>query len=109
MNVITVLLLEFSTATGSTQSWITDCTRVAGDIKAKSADSSRFSEQYREARGLLEKVQEGESRLKEIGTIVRKLEHEIGLLYDESPLGTPRTLNSDDVNQTFGQVQVWFL
>ncbi|PIC54076.1 hypothetical protein B9Z55_003484 [Caenorhabditis nigoni] len=83
LNILSSLLIEFSSLTSSMQSWMTDRTRLAGDIRHRSGDPSRIDEARIEAKSLLEEVDREESRLKQIGASVLKIEQEIAAMYDD--------------------------
>eukprot|EP00081_Caenorhabditis_elegans_P000597 NP_001021859.1 Uncharacterized protein CELE_ZK1151.1 [Caenorhabditis elegans] len=83
LNILSALLIEFSSVTSSMQSWMTDRTRLAGDIRHKSGDPMRIDEARFEAKSLMDEVIREESRLKTIGASVLKIEQEISAMRDD--------------------------
>ncbi|CAJ0925674.1 unnamed protein product, partial [Mesorhabditis belari] len=105
LHAITQLLIEFSTHSSSMQSWITDATRRAGDIKASSADPSNIVEQRAKAKQLQDEVAGGEPRLKQIGSIVTRIEAEIAAMHESVPQVQLGGVNGDEVKKTFYRVE----
>lgn len=91
------------------QSWMTDRTRAAGDVRHKSGDPMRIDEARREANALKEEVEREESRLKTIGASVVRIEQEIGSMFDEMRAGgsedLPTGISVDEVHETRRRVE----
>uniref|UniRef100_A0A1I7TIM4 GAR domain-containing protein n=1 Tax=Caenorhabditis tropicalis TaxID=1561998 RepID=A0A1I7TIM4_9PELO len=109
LNILSALLIEFSSLTSSMQSWMTDRTRLAGDIRHKSGDPMRIDEARFEAKSLMEEVIREESRLKTIGASVLKIEQEIAAMYEDVRASgsseVPSGISVDEVHETRRRVE----
>ncbi|CAI5438399.1 unnamed protein product [Caenorhabditis angaria] len=109
LNILAALLIEFSSLTSSMQSWMTDRTRFGGDIRHMSADPEKFEQARIEAKSLLEEVQREESRLKNIGQSVVRIEKEIEEMYEDirnSQSGSiPSGVDIEEVHETQKRVE----
>uniref|UniRef100_A0A8R1E2J6 GAR domain-containing protein n=1 Tax=Caenorhabditis japonica TaxID=281687 RepID=A0A8R1E2J6_CAEJA len=109
LNILSALLIEFSSLTSSMQSWMTDRTRLAGDIHHKSGDPQKIDEARAEARALLEEVIREEARLKTIGASVLRIEQEISAMYDDvrdtSDAPLPAGISAEEVHFTRRRVE----
>ncbi|NP_001368632.1 Putative inactive caspase subunit p14 [Caenorhabditis elegans] len=100
LNILSALLIEFSSVTSSMQSWMTDRARLAGDIRHKSGDPMRVDEARFEAKSLMDEVVREESRLKTIGASVLKIEQEISAMRDD----VRASRSTDDVGISMDEV-----
>ncbi|CAB3407856.1 unnamed protein product [Caenorhabditis bovis] len=109
LNILAALLIEFSSLTSSMQSWMTDRTRLGGDIRHKSADPLKLDEARYEAKSLLEEVQREEYRLKNIGASVIRIEQEIEAMYEDmrssASASIPAGVSVEEVQETKRRVE----
>ncbi|CAI2296036.1 unnamed protein product [Caenorhabditis sp. 36 PRJEB53466] len=109
LNILSALLIEFSSLTSSAQSWMTDRTRAAGNVRHKSGDPHKIDETRAEARALLEEVVREESRLKTIGASVVRIEQEIAAMYEDvraaGATEMPAGISVDEVHETRRRVE----
>ncbi|CAJ0567642.1 unnamed protein product, partial [Mesorhabditis spiculigera] len=105
LHEVTRLLIEFSSESSAVQSWITDATRRAGDIKAESADPSQVAEQRQRTKQLQDEVVPGEAKLKKIGSIVAKIEAELAAMHESAPQIQVAGLSGDEVKRTLYRVE----